>query len=117
MNLYAFDVDDTLELSDGPISIASLRALLAEGHILGLCGNYAVVTQQLPDWHRIFSFLGPMEMSKASFLSQLAAYVPADEYILVGNDPAEFGVSDDRYSAWVANWRFIREHAFAAGER
>ena len=41
MKIYAFDVDDTLEVSSGPVSILSVGSLKAEGHIVGLNGNWA----------------------------------------------------------------------------
>jgi hypothetical protein len=72
MKIYAFDVDDTLEVSGGPVSVVSVSSLKSEGHIVGLNGNWAVVVQSVPLWHRIFSFIGSMEMSKEIFLNQLA---------------------------------------------
>ena len=33
MNLYAFDIDHTLEVSGGPISVESMRKLAAEGKL------------------------------------------------------------------------------------
>lgn len=117
MRIYAFDVDDTLEISGGPISIASVWRLRAEGHILGLNGNWAAAVRALPDWHRIFSFIGPMEMSKDIFLRQLKAHIPADDYVMVGNVFGVSGQSDDRGAAELAGWRFIKESDFAAGER
>jgi hypothetical protein len=77
MKIYAFDVDDTLEVSGGPISIVSVGNLKPEGHIVGLNGNWAVVVQSVPLWHRIFSFIGPMEMSKDTFLNQLKNIHPS----------------------------------------
>ena len=56
-------------VSGGPISIVSVGSLKPEGHIVGLNGNWAVVVQPVPLWHRIFSFIGPMEMSKDIFLN------------------------------------------------
>ena len=41
MKVYAFDVDETLYLSHGPVQREVLVALRAEGHVLGLCGNWA----------------------------------------------------------------------------
>ena len=35
MKVYAFDVDETLYLSDGPVQWEALVALRAEGHVLG----------------------------------------------------------------------------------
>ena len=117
MKIYAFDVDDTLEVSGGPISIVSVGGLKAQGHIVGLNGNWAVVVQAVPVWHRIFSFIGPMEMSKDIFLNQLKTYIRANDYIMVGNVKGVSGASDDEGAADLAGWRFIKESDFAAGAR
>ena len=50
-------------------------------------------------------------------LVQLATYIPAEEHIMVGNDPSVFGQSADSDAAAQAGWRFIREEAFAGGAR
>jgi hypothetical protein len=116
--LYAFDVDDTLEVSEGPVAVSALRTLVEEGHVVGLCGNWAVFVHAVPDWHRVVSFLGPFAVTKASFLVQLRLHAPASDYIMVGNDPATGrGNSADRAAAEQAGWRFIREADFAAGAR
>jgi hypothetical protein len=116
--LYAFDVDHTLDVSDGPVSTDALRALRDEGHIVGLCGNWAVFVRAIPEWHRIVSFLGPFHVTKGAFLVQLGLYVPASDYVMVGNDPVTgLGVSQDRAAAEEARWRFIVETDFAAGAR
>lgn len=118
VRLYAFDVDETLEVSNGPVPVAALRALREEGHIVGLCGNWAVFVQAVPEWHRIVSFVGPLELSKADFLVQLRFYVRASGYVMVGNDPATGrGNSADRQAAEQAGWQFICEADFAAGAR
>jgi len=117
MKICAFDVNGTLEVSGGPVSIVSVGSLKAEGHIVGLNGNWAVVVQSVPLWHHIFSFIGPMEMSKDIFLNQLKTYIPADDYIMVGNIKGVSGASDDEGTANLAGWRFIKESDFAAGAR
>ncbi len=117
MKVYAFDVDETLEVSVGPISIQSVATLKADGHIVGLNGNWAVVVRTVPQWPWIFSFIGPMEMTKDAFLVQLKTYVPAEDYIMVGNIKGVSGVSDDQGAADRAGWRFIQELNFANGER
>ena len=117
MMIYAFDVDETLEVSRGPVSIVSVRSLKSHGHIVGLNGNWAVVVQSVPLWHRIFSFIGPMEMSKEIFLNQLKTYIRADDYVMVGNIKGVSGASDDEGAANLAGWRFIKESDFAAGAR
>ena len=91
MVLYTFDVDHTLWLSDGPIKLADLMELRNSGQLLGLCGNFAAVTLRMPEWHYLFSFIGPMAMTKEAFLLQVRQYVPADEYVMVGNIQGGFG--------------------------
>ncbi len=117
MKVYAFDVDETLEVSGGPVKLQQLVELCIEGHILGICGNYAAVTMMVVNWHDVFSFIGPMEMPKAAFLRQIKTYVPADDYIMVGNIKGVSGSSDDQGAAIEAGWRFIQEKNFATGER
>ena len=114
----AFDVDDTLEVSEGPVTVASLRELVNRGEIVGLCGNWAVFVRAVPEWHRLISFLGPLGLSKAEFLIQLRTYVPAREYVMVGNDPdTGVGASPDREAARDAGFRFVLERDFALGQR
>lgn len=118
MKLYAFDVDETLEVSGGPIMIGAVVALRSAGHIVGLCGNWAVVTRAWPaGWFHVFSFVGPMAMTKPDFLRNLAAHVEAEEYVMVGNILGVSGSSDDQGAAVAAGWRFIRERDFAEGAR
>jgi hypothetical protein len=115
--VYAFDVDDTLEVSAGPVPIADLVALRAEGHIVGLCGNWAMVTMHYPEWHRVCSFVGPCGSEKDEFLRQIRQHVPAQDYVLVGNIRGISGASDDQGAAERAGWRFIQERDFANGLR
>jgi hypothetical protein len=117
MNLFAFDVDDTLELSNGPVRLADLQALRDSGHIVGLCGNWGLVTRSVPDWHERVSFIGPISGSKTDFLIQLRTHVPADRYVMVGNDPRIWGASDDATASREAGFHFIREAEFASGAR
>jgi hypothetical protein len=121
MKVYAFDVDETLYLSHGPVQWEALVALRAEGHVLGLCGNWAAVTLQVPEWHRVLSFIGPglIGTDKANFLATIKQYVPAEEHVMVGNDHSlrAYTSPDDRRAADVAGWRFISEGTFAAGGR
>ena len=117
MKIYAFDVDDTLEVSGGPVSMASVGSLRNQGHIVGLNGNWAAVVPTVPLWHRMFSFIGPMGISKDIFLNQLKTDIRADDYIIVGNVKGVSGASDDEGAADLAGWRFIKESDFAAGAR
>ena len=117
--LYAFDVDETLEISEGPIPVEALRELRQAGDIVGLCGNWALFVRAVPAWQDLVSFLGPIQCSsKADFLGQLRTYIRASDYIMVGNDPLSgWGSSPDREAAEQAGWRFIREAEFVAGAR
>jgi hypothetical protein len=109
MNIYAFDVDETLEVSAGPIQITRLRELAKE-HVVGLCGNWALFVNSVPDWHRFISFVGPMEMTKEAFLDQLATHIKADNYFMIGNILGISGASDDKGAAEKAGWQFIKEN-------
>jgi hypothetical protein len=123
IRVYAFDVDHTLEVSHGPIKFQDIIELKSRGHIVGLCGNWALVTRNIPYWHVLFSFLGPMAMTKELFLGQIKLWVPGDEYIMVGNDntdpkwPDERMISIDAKAAKDAGWMFICEDDFASGTR
>jgi hypothetical protein len=117
MKVYAFDIDETLEVNRGPVTLNSIVALKEEGHCVGLCGNYAVVTNYVAGWHSLFSFIGPMEMTKAAFLGQLKTYIPAEEVVMVGNIKGVSGTSDDKGAADLAGVRFIKESDFAEGSR
>ena len=117
MTIFAFDVDHTLEVSDGPVPLGALASLREQGHIVGLCGNWALVVQRVKDWPRLVCFLGPIACSKVEQLVELKKHISADDYVMVGNDPAIFGNSPDRAAAAEAGWRFLREEEFAAGVR
>lgn len=117
MKIYCFDVDECLEVSAGPVTFQSLMDLQKEGHILGLNGNWAVVCQRVVGWHRLFSLVGPMEMTKETFLIQLKSYIPCEEVVMVGNIKGVTGRSDDEGAAKRAGVRFIMEKDFAAGIR
>jgi len=56
-------------------------------------------------------------MSKDIFLDQLRTYIPADDYIVVGNIKGVSGASDDEGVANLAGWRFIKDSDFAGGAR
>ena len=117
MVVYAFDVDETLEVSNGPVQLFDLVKLRECGHIVGLCGNWAMVTRHCPDWHHICSFVGPCGIEKDDFLCQLRQYIPGHDYVMVGNILGISGASDDRGAAERAGWRFIQEREFANGVR
>lgn len=122
-------MDDTLEISHGPIRLEALVELKQAGHLLVICGNWERVTMAVPTWWQLFSALGPLprpeqetrrEAVKAEQLRQLKLFVRGlRDYVMVGNDtqtaPAH-GVNDAA-AAKAAGWRFLRERDFAAGAR
>jgi hypothetical protein len=117
MVVYAFDVDETLEVSNGPVKLVDLAKLREDGHIVGLCGNWAMVTLHCPGWHHICSFVGPCGIEKHDLLRQMRQYIPGHDYVMVGNILGISGASDDRGAAERAGWRFIKESEFANGVR
>ena len=124
MKIYLFDVDATLECSNGPVAIESLINLRADGHILGICGNWPVFTSKVPGWHEIISLVTTHFMyardgvrcDKVDFMNTVKRFCAADEYVFVGNSD-QHPMDEDSGAAARAGWRFIKEDAFAAGER
>lgn len=134
MKCYAFDVDHTLEFSNGPVTLKMVESLKYKpgdcepwpmSDMVGLCGNWGHITfNGLMDpvtFADLFSFFGPMTMPKDEFLRQISTWFPTfDEYVMVGNDnrlPGKEHMSVDAVAAELAGWRFISEDDFAGGER
>lgn len=131
MRVYAFDVDETLTVSEGPVTLDSLLELRKQGHIVGLCGNLNAFCTRVPNWQDYISFTlnfdtypvigGPFGscFPKEVWLRlfQQTTFPLAEEYILVGNILGVSGASDDQGAAQGAGWRFIKESDFAAGVR
>lgn len=122
MKIYAFDVDETLEISAGLVKLTDLVELRNQGHCVGICGNWAALTQRVENWWHFISFIsndgciGHPDF-KAGFLFNLKRYIPAEEYVMVGNILGVSGTSDDQGAAQRAGWRFIQEAEFAKGAR
>jgi hypothetical protein len=118
-------VDETLEISRGPVTFQMLMELKQQGHIVGIIGNWAGVTRNVLGWHNLISFIGTfgeyheggVRADKTGMMIQLKMYIPAEDYVMVGNILGVSGMSDDKGSAERAGWRFIQESLFAAGER
>lgn len=117
VKVYAFDVDETLVVSSGPVTLEAMMALRVEGHIVGLCGNWAAFCQRVNGWQHLVSFMNAGSPDKETHLEQIKRYIPADDFVMVGNIKGVSGVSDDQGAAKRAGWRFIKESDFAAGVR
>jgi hypothetical protein len=115
--VYAFDVDHTLEISGGPVKLADLMALRVSGAVVGICGNWMAFVQRVSGWQHLVSFMNPGGQLKPEILTQIKTFIPADDYVMVGNVPGVSGASDDIGAAALAGWRFIKESDFAAGHR
>jgi glycosyltransferase involved in cell wall biosynthesis len=115
--VYAFDVDDTLEVSHGPVTIRMMQELATDGHKVGLCGNWKVFLDKVPQLASLLAFCGPHGIPKEDFLRAVKGHHQADDHIMVGNVPGVSGASDDIGAAKKAGWKFIREMDFARGER
>lgn len=107
--IVAFDVDHTLEVSNGPVSIGLLRLLAGtRWFVVGICGNWAKLVQEDPFWKYYCSFLGQMGMRKADFLRGVSNYMPHERKIFVGNDGSN-NTSEDSAAAIEAGWEFVKE--------
>lgn len=115
--VYAFDVDETIEVSAGPVPLSALAELRKSGCIVGLCGNWAVFVERTPNWQEYVSFMGPHGTPKETFLESMRASLKADEYVMVGNIKGVSGASDDQGAAERSGWRFIKESDFGKGAR
>ena len=124
--VYAFDVDETLEISAGPVKLQSLIDLRNEGCIVGLCGNLHCFMERVPKWWEYISFtlnfdtlltLGTLLPKEYWLRTFVISCRDAEEYILIGNILGVSGASDDKGASERAGWRFIQESEFANGVR
>ncbi len=53
-SFWAFDVDECLSTSNGPVTVQMLKDLWATGAILGICGNLSAFDNQ----HGVFDRSG-----------------------------------------------------------
>jgi HK97 family phage prohead protease len=151
--VYCFDVDDCLEIGGqvrlpsaaGPVTIASVRAQVADGDVCGIVGNWMNLPAALPDWREVFSFLLPPNISgspKAFWLAWVRQQYPGRRhYVMVGNNadghdnrprywdqqypgslpvthvPGDPLLSNDYRAAAQAGFEFVKEDQWAAGQR
>ncbi len=131
MKVYLFDVDHTLEVSGGPVTIKSMIELKDQGHIIGICGNWTVFVARVQGWQHLISLQHPFHlcyynekgerMDKTDFMKAVRQYLPAEDYVMIGNSLRDKekipNISDDEGAAFRADWKFIKEENFANGER
>jgi hypothetical protein len=110
-----FDVDETLEISGGPIKIQQLFNLRNEGHIIGICGNFHPYTNLIPQWHLFTSLIKISNERKHQYLIAVKEHIPADRYVMVGNIHPSNAPYSDKDEAELAGWEFISELDFKDG--
>lgn len=132
--VYAFDVDDTLAIPNGPfpgpITLDMLVQLRLQSNPVGLCGNFLNAFKYAPDIWKIISFYGPEELLGTSLVAhhqykhfqllRVAKIMKANRYVMVGNrqgDPKVRPGSQDNVQAKLAKWEFIDETSFSKGVR
>ena len=54
---------------------------------------------------------------KVAFMQNILRYIPADDYIMVGNRKGGFSPDDEELARLAGGWRFISEKDFASGVR
>jgi hypothetical protein len=128
LKVFAFDVDDTLSISNGPIPLEHLLELKAKGEAVGLCGNLHCFMERVPDWPRYISFtmnfdtlytLGGLLPKEYWLRTFLVSCRNAEAYYFIGNELGITGASDDKGSCERAGppWKFIREDEWMSGVR
>ena len=119
MKIYAFDVDDTMEMSGGPVTISMVENEYRAGNLIGLLGNWMLAIQSWSDWWIAISFLyfqgDSPSGEKDYWMWVIKRAVIAQEYVMVGNGPG-LGYNDKAASE-RGGFRFISENDFARGER
>ena len=126
MKVYAFDVDETLEISNGPVTLNMIKELREQGHATGLCGNWGCYFSKVADWPKYISFFNAF-IDKPQFMKllkeQSGPFMDVEEFVMVGNilhERNSLGFrcgSDDKGAAEYAGWRFIKEDDFSNGVR
>ena len=127
MKVYAFDVDETLEISNGPVFLSDIMALKqADGVCVGLCGNWGKFFALVHRWQDYISFFNGF-IDKKEYMKLLrehsGPYMGATEFVMVGNQKGRTNSlgfvteSADSAAAAYAGWRFILEDDFAKGMR
>lgn len=137
MKVICFDVDECLEISNGPVTLESMKQLKDSGEwIVGLCGNGRKFVNEVKNWWEYISFTLNLDIVPFAFPGQMGVFPKhiwlncfkdmwphAERYVMVGN---EFGRTNskgfvcgsyDGENARIAGWEFILEDDFAAGVR
>ena len=94
MTVYVFDVDGTLEISEGPVKLEVLRKLKGYVFIIGNYGKLAETTTEFPNGN-------PEGLLKVEALKRLGSkFAPQEKKIYVGDLPS------DKEAAEKAGWNF-----------
>lgn len=104
LGVWLFDVDETLTISGGPVTLESMMELRRQNQIVGLCGNLHCFMERVPKWWEYISVttnfdtlttLGGLLPKEYWLRTFLVSCRNMDRYVLVGNRLGETGMSDD----------------------
>lgn len=99
-NIIAFDCDGTLDISNGPVPVDTLKGLQRKGWRVGICGNWKLAKKHIDSLD--FYDGSP----KAQNLKQESR--DFEVRIYVADTP------EDEQAAREANWQFIYAEDFEA---
>lgn len=111
--VWGFSVEKTLRCGWGPIREEVLLDLRAEGHVVGIIGNWGKFCRSIRGWQDYVSFLS-IGLSKEVWMCHFKEVLPIyDRYVLVGNTHKKApGTNDDYAVAQKAGWDFINSWDF-----
>jgi hypothetical protein len=110
MKVYAFDVDETLSIAGGPVTVDQLVELRKRGDLVFICGNWAKFVASVNPWIHVVNGMNIGAPSKHLFLQEIKRYISAEEYVLVGNE-----AQGDYLHAQIADWVFVEARNFKEG--
>lgn len=100
MICYAFDCDNTLDISQGPVPVSALHKLIEQGHLVYIVSGSGFCAQlDIPR----FTPAG----ARNWILDQLKKKVKADRYVYVGD------TEGDLKAAQSVGWEFVYARDFA----
>ena len=96
--IIGFDCDETLEISNGPVSLKALMGLKTKGWKVGICGNWQLALIHLPN---LDFYTGAPKGENLKWRGKFF-----QKKIFIGNGP------EDEEAARIAGWQFIHVNNF-----